>query len=211
MKIPYLSIPDKPITRSTQDYLPIAEIVDDLVLLKNGGAAMVFESSALNFGLLSEKEQQAVVSSYAALLNSLSFPLQIVVSSKRKDITSYLDYLQKAEEAISNPKLLRLVSDYKKFLQEAIKKKNVLSKRFYIVIPFSPYELGVSKSFAAFTKRKTVLPFPKSYVLKKAKIVLYPKKEHLIRQIGRLGIKIRQLTTNELVDLYYRSFSPEIS
>jgi hypothetical protein len=98
---------------------------------------------------------------------------------------------------------------YRKFITEAIKKKNVLGKKFYLVIPFSPLELGVTKSLLSLTKRKGPLPFPKSYIIKKAKITLYPRRDHLIRQTGRLGIKLRQLTTLELIDLYHSVFNPE--
>ena len=209
IKIPYLSIPDTPIVSSAQSFIPIADITEDIMLYKDGGAAIVLESTSLNFGLLSEKEQQAVIAAYAALLNSLSFSLQIVVRSQLKDISNYIDYLDKAQAKITNPKLLAIVGDYKKFVQETIKKKNVLGKNFYIVIPFTPYELGVAKSAMSITKRAGPLPFPKSYVIKKAKIALYPKRDHLIRQAGRLGLKLRQLSTPQLVELSFNIFNPE--
>lgn len=209
MKIPFLTIPDKPIVASSQKHLPIADITDDIVLYKDGGAAIVLESTSLNFGLLSEKEQQAVIAAYAALLNSLSFPIQIVVRSQRKDISSYMKYLDDAAKRIKNPKLAQIMQDYQAFVSETTKKKNVLGKRFFIVIPFSPLELGVTKSILAITKRGGPLPFPKPYVIKKAKISLYPRRDHLIRQAGRLGIKLRQLSTQELVSLFYSVYNPE--
>jgi len=209
LKIPYLTIPDTALNSTTQDHLPIADICDDIVLYKNGGAALVMESTSLNFGLLSDKEQQAVIAAYAALINSLSFSIQIVVRSQRKDITSYLKYLDESAKKIANPKLLGLMKGYRSFILESIKKKNVLGKKFYIVIPFSQLELGVAKSFQSVTKRKGPLPFPKSYVIKKAKIILYPKRDHLIRQAGRLGLKLRQLSDNELTELLYNVYNPE--
>src|SRR3990170_6939610 len=208
MKIPYLSIPDTPLVSSTQAHLPIAEITEDIVLYKDGGAALVMESTSLNFGLLSEKEQQAVIAAYAALLNSLAYPLQIVVRSQRKDITSYMDYLNAASQKMKNPGLANLMEAYKLFIVDAVKKKNVLGKRFFLVIPFSSLELGVAKSFATFAKRKGPLPFSEDYVLKKAKDVLYPRRDHLIRQAGRLGIKLRQLYTNQIIELVYNIFNP---
>src|SRR5579859_3575438 len=104
-KIPFLNLPDLPLISTTQDELPIADITDNIVLFKDGGAAIVMESTSLNFGLLSDKEQQAVVYAYAALINSLSFSIQILVRSQRKDIGNYLAYLQEASTKISNPKL----------------------------------------------------------------------------------------------------------
>jgi len=207
-KLEFLKIPDKPIVSTAQDFLPVADISDDLILYKDGGAAIILESTSLNFGLLSEKEQQAVIAAYAALLNSLSYPIQIVVRSQRKDISSYMEYLSTASQKISAPKLASLMEAYKLFIVDAVKKKNVLGKRFFIIIPFSALELGVAKSFAAFTKRGGPLPFSKEYVIKKAKDTLYPRRDHLMRQAGRLGLKLRQLFTNQLIDLVYNVFNP---
>ncbi len=210
MKIPILSTPDTPLTSTTQNALPVADITDDIVLYKDGGAALVMESSSLNFSLLSEKEQQAVIAAYAALINSLSFALQIVIRTQRKDISSYIKNLDEAYKKIANPKLATVADSYRRFILESIKKRNVLGKRFYIVIPFSSLELGITKSFFSATKRSETLPFPKSYIVKKAKVVLYPRRDHLIRQAGRLGLKLKQLTTSEIVDLFYTVYNPEV-
>jgi hypothetical protein len=211
MPIPFLSIPDKPISSSTQDFIPIADILDGIVIYKNGGAAQIMESTSLNFDLLSQKEQQAVIASYAGLLNSFNFPVQIVVRSQKKDISIYMTFLTEAKKKIKNPKLAGLMEGYKKFISESIQKKNVLSKKFYIVILFTPYELGIAKSVvsALLPAKKGPLPYPKSYVLRKAKIALFPKREHLIRQAGRLNIKLNPLSNEELMKLFYTIYNPE--
>jgi hypothetical protein len=208
-RIPFLNLPDLPLVSTTQDELPIADIIDDIVLFKDGGAAVVMESTSLNFGLLSEKEQVAVVYAYAALLNSLSFSIQILVRSQRKDISSYLTYLAEAADKITNPKLQAVMASYRGFVTEVVKKKNVLGKRFFIIVPFSPLELGVSKSVATIRANTGPLPFTKNYIVKKAQIGLYPKRDHLIRQAGRLSIKLKQLTTSELVELFYDFYNPK--
>jgi len=208
-KVPLLSVPDKPIENTSQNFISVSDITNDLILFRDGGAAVVMESTSLNFGLLSEKEQQAVIAAYAALINSLSFPLQIMVRSQRKDISSYMDYLDDAEKKIKNEKLLGLMQNYKQFVSETVKKKNVLGKSFYMVIPFSPLELGVTKAIMSTAQRNKPLPYPKKYVIKKAKIVLYPKRDHLIRQARRLGIRLKQLNTSELISLVYSVFNPK--
>jgi hypothetical protein len=119
-------------------------------------------------------------------------------------------YLEASTKNISNPLLASLSKSYKEFILNAVKKKNVLGKKFYIVIPFSSLELGVVKSFTSTFKPIGPLPFPKSYVVKKAKIILYPKRDHLLRQVGRFGIKLKQLTNLELIDLYYSIYNPEL-
>lgn len=211
LHIPFLSTPDKALISTTQNFLPIVEIVDGIVLYKNGGAALVMESTSLNFGLLSEREQEAVIAAYAGLLNSFNFPAQIVVRSQRKDISNYMLYLDKAEKNIKNPKLALIMKDYKHFIQDAIKKKNVLSKNFYIVIPFTPYELGIAKSLKTtfFGSQTKMLPFPKSYVIRKAKVALLPKRDHLSRQARRMGIRLSQLTNEQLIQVFYGLYNPE--
>jgi len=208
-KIPYLSVPDKPITSTTQNHLPIADVTNDVAIYKDGGAALVMESTSLNFGLLSEKEQAAVIAAYAAMINSLSFSVQILVRTQRKDISSYISYVDEQAKKLTHPLLIKLMSDYRAFIMESVKKKNVLGKRFFVILYLSPLELGVGKSFQSITKGGGPLPFAKSYVIKKAKISLYPRRDHLMRQAGRLGIKFRQLTTDELIDLFYSIYNPE--
>lgn len=170
------------------------------------------ETTSLNFGLLSEREQEAVIASYAGMLNSFNFPVQIVVRSQKKDISKYMIFLDEARKKVDNPKLLTIMKDYKAFIEEAIKKKNVLSKSFYIVIPFTQYELGVAKSFMSELrpgKKNVPLPYTKSYVIRKAKIALFPKRDHLTRQAGRLGIKLKHLRNEELIKLFYNIYNPE--
>ena len=208
-KIPFISIPDTAILSTTQKHLPITDITNDIVIYKNGGAALVMESTSLNFGLLSEKEQAAVIAAYAALINSLSFSMQVVVRTQRKDISSYLRFLDEQDAKITHPLLKTLMQGYKGFILESVKKKNVLGKRFFVVLYLSPLELGVGKSIKTFTKRTGPLPYPKSYVVKKAKIILFPRRDHLVRQAGRLGIKLRQIKNRELTDLYYTTYNPE--
>ena len=208
-KIPFLSIPDKPLIATTQEHLPIADITNDIAVYKDGGAALVMESTSLNFSLLSEKEQAAVIAAYAAMINSLTFSVQIVVLTQRKDVSSYLNFLDEQAKKLTHPILAKLMQEYKGFIMDSVKKKNVLGKRFFVVLYLSPLELGVGKSVAALAKRTGPLPFTKSYVIKKAKITLYPRRDHLIRQAGRLGIKFRQLGTADLIDLYHSVYNPE--
>jgi hypothetical protein len=208
-KIPYLNVPDDPMITASQDHLPISDIMNDMVLFKDGGAAIVMETTSLNFGLLSIREQEAVIASYAALINSLSFPVQILVRTQKKDVSIYLRYLDEAAPKIVNPKLAGLMSSYKKFISETIKKKNVLGKKFYIIIPFSSFELGLNRgSFFSLSNKPKQLAYTKSYIVKKAEIALLPKRDHVMRQTSRLGIRARQLTDTELIALYYDTYNP---
>jgi hypothetical protein len=208
ISLPFLNLPDAALEASGQEHLPVADIGEDIVLFKDGGASLVLESTSLNFSLLSEKEQEAIIAAYSGLLNSLSFPIQVFVRTQKKDISTYLNYLAEAAKKITHPGLFRLMESYRRFILESIKKKNVLGKRFFIIIPFSPLELGVTKSALSLLKGKKALPFPKSYVIKRAKIALYPKRDHLMRQVTRFGVKLRQLNSLELTELFYNVYNP---
>lgn len=198
-----------PIRSTTQDHLDIEDILDDVVILKDGSATLVLTITALNFGLLSEKEQDAMIYAYAALLNSLTFPIQIIVRSRRTDISSYLKLIDQAAQTQNNLEISGQIKKYKEFIQSLVKENNVLDKKFYVTIPFSSLELGVSSNVVNPLARRRVLPLPKEAVLERAKMSLYPKRDHLIRQFARIGLKVRQLTTQELIQLFYDWYNPD--
>lgn len=101
------------------------------------------------------------------------------------------------------------MENYKNFVRETIKNVNILGKTFYIALPFSPYETGVTKSIATTLKKNEKLPFSKQFLIQKAKISLYPKRDHIIRQGKRLGLTIRQLSNSQLINLFYNIFNAE--
>lgn len=193
---------------STQDYLEIADIRDGVLLLKDGSAAMIIQISAVNFGLLSEREQEAIIYAYAGFLNSLNFAVQIVIRSQQKDISSYVALLEEEGKKQTNPLLVEQIKKYREFVLQTVKENNVLDKKFYISIPFSSLELGVSTTTGSLIKKKkNTLPLPPDAIISKAKIALEPKRDHVLRQLGRLSLKARQLTTSELTDLFYEIYN----
>ncbi|MDP3998366.1 MAG: hypothetical protein Q8P89_02025 [bacterium] len=199
----------KIIRSSTQEFLEIEDIKNDLVILRDGSCCLILQVSAINFGLLSEEEQEAIIAAYASLLNSLSFPVQIVIISKRKDVFSYLESLKKAEEKNTEEKIREQIRKYRDFIEQTVRKSNVLDKNFYLVIPFSSLELGPQGAVKVLIKKKN-LPFPKEYILERAKTALLPKREHLVKQLNRLGLKAFQLNTQGLLNLFYTLYNPEV-
>lgn len=198
--------PITPIQATTQEFLEIEDIAEDLVLLADGSCVVIIETTAVNFGLLSEKEQEALIYAYSGLLNSLSFPVQIYLRSKHKDITAYLKRLEDAENKQTNPVLSSRIAKYREFIASTVKERNVLDKKFYLVIPFSALELGATNVSTLIGKKG--LPYPKSYILNRAKTVLSPKRDHILRQLNRLGLKGSQLTTQKLIDLFHDIYNP---
>lgn len=182
---------------TTQEHLPIESIHDDIVILKDGSMAAVIQTSAVNFGLLSENEQLAIISAFAGLLNSLSFMIQVVIRSKRMDITAYLKLLDEAQEQQKNPLLAQMIIRYKYFIETMIRENEVLDKKFYIVVPVSYLELGIVKD----NKNN----------FQKALTILMPRRDHIIRQLARIGLKADQLNTKELVMLFYDIYNEQSS
>lgn len=198
----------KTIRSSTQEFLEIEDIKDDLVILRNGSCCMILQVSAINFGLLSEEEQDAIIAAYASLLNSLSFSLQIVIVSRRKDVTSYLASLRRAEEKAGEEKIREQIRKYRDFIEQTVRKSNVLDKNFYLVLPFSTLELGPQGATKGLLKKSFLLH--KNYILERAKTALIPKREFLIHQLHRLGLKAFQLDTEGLIQLFYDLYNPEV-
>lgn len=199
-----------PIQATTQDHLEIEDIVENMIVLKDGSCAMVATTTAVNFGLLSESEQDATIYAYAALLNSLTFPIQVLIRSSRKDISGYEKLLADQEARATNPENRERIRAYREFIQETVRERNVLDKKFYIVIPFSVLELGVAKSAAVLAKgARRGLPFSQDYIVNRAKMTLEPKFDHLAHQLGRLGLRARQLTTRELIQLMFELYNPD--
>jgi hypothetical protein len=201
-------MPPAPIKASTQDHLDIEDVRDGLALLKDGSACVILETTAVNFSLLSEGEQDAIIYAYAGLLNSLTFPIQLVIKSQKKDINSYLGLLSAQKQKIQNPLLRNQLEKYYEFVQKTVAENEVLDKKFYLIIPFSSLELGVSSTLSSSLKKKKGLPFDKDYILQKAKASLTPKRDHLINQLTRLGLKTKQLTTPAIIKLLFSYYNP---
>ena len=198
-----------PVKATTQEHLDIEDVRDGLALLKDGSACLILETTAVNFSLLSEGEQDAIIYAYAGLLNSLTFPVQIVIKSQKKDINSYLNLLSAQKQKIQNPLLKNQLEKYYTFVQKTVAENEVLDKKFYLVIPFSALELGVASTLASGIKKAKSLPFDKEYILTKAKAALTPKRDHLVKQLTRLGLKTRQLTTPQIIKLLFAYYNPD--
>lgn len=183
---------------TTQESIPVEDIKDNILLLKDGGASIVIQTSAVNFGLLSEDEQIAIIDSFAQMLNSLSFAIQINIISRRLDISSYIKLLDKALSLQTNPLLAELMVNYRSFVQSLIKDNEVLDKNFYIGVNVSRLEMGIA--YRALDDR-----------LKKAKTILGPRRDQILRQLGRIGLKSNQLSTEQLIKLFYEIYNPKFS
>ncbi len=204
----FLSDPKKvPIVATTQDHLDIIDIKDDLVVLKNGNVCIVMETSAVNFYLLSDVEQESKIYAFAGLLNSLSFYIQVLIRTESIDISRYLKHIDEYKAKQASPKIKYQIDIYRKFIKDLIVKNNVLDKHFYIIIPYL-VAMPKKPSFVKQVFGKEAHIGNVDNLVTQAKVRLYPRRDHISKQIARMGIHSKQLTTPDLVKLFYSAYNP---
>lgn len=198
---------------STQENLDIAGIEDGIIILKNGSYRLVLDVSAVNFGLKSEREQNSMIFQFQGFLNSLHSPIQILIQSRKLDLTPYLEKLKK--RAADQPvELLRSQTlDYIDFVSELINLANIMKKRFYVIIGWENIELQK----VGFVDK--ILNRGNSISLLKITEGEFKKRSDELRQragivasgLGSIGLRCKQLSTKELIELFYNFYNPGIS
>ncbi len=201
-------------TASTQEHLGIKDVRDDLIITSRGSVAMVIQTSSINFDLLAEYEQDNKIYAFAGLLNSLNFRIQILIRTKRIDISNYIDYLKTNKDQKEMSEGLReQLGIYTNFVQKLIVQNDVLDKTFYIVVPYSPGAPIPGANILDAKKNKEeeerAKQMKSDQLLEKAKIFLYPKRDHILKQLGRMGLFGHQLTTKELLSEFYTIYNPD--
>jgi len=198
---------------STQANLSIAEIKEGVVVLKDGTMRTVLMTSSINFALKSEDEQTAMISSYISFLNSLDFPVQILVQSRKLQIQPYLKKLINIEKEQKNELLRVQTADYRSFIEELVDIGKIMTKKYYVVVPYNPLS-DDRKSF--WSRFKEVLKPAISLRLKQEKF--QKRKGDLdtrVRQVDNglrgMGLQTARLDTQSLIELYYNSYNPDIS
>ncbi|MFH1207168.1 MAG: hypothetical protein V1668_01005 [Patescibacteria group bacterium] len=207
---------DKPAARkvvmpSTQVYLNILEIKDDAVILKDGTLRGVVLVSSVNFSLKSEDEQNAVIQGYVQFLNSLDFSLQIVIQSRKLNIDEYLERLKKIEKEQTNELLKMQTREYRQYIAELVSLADIMSKRFYIVVPYSTGSIK-SKGFISRLKEAispTTVINIKQKKFDKNRVELSKRVEYIIDGLSSIGLKATPLDTQGLIELFYNTYNPD--
>jgi hypothetical protein len=192
--------PTSPVKASTQSFIEIETVRDDILLKKDFSGCIVIEVGAVNFWLLSAEEQTSMIYAYSSLLNSLSFPVQVLILSKKIDVSAYLDYLTNKISTQSNQVMHTRLESYREFIKNVVKKNVVLERRYFFTIPFTPLEMGVA---GANTKSLHT-----EYVISRAKTSLYPKRDNLLRLLAKVGLRASVLQEQALTELYYNLYNP---
>lgn len=201
---------------STQNSLQIAAIRDGIVIMRDGSFRAVVMAKSINFDLMSPAEQEAVEYAYQGFLNSLYFDIQIFMRSRKIDMTPYLEKLNKKRHEVDNMLLGMLMEDYMYFIDDLVQQTNIMSKQFYIVIPyFSELKAGQAvKSSAGLlggllgggNKNKVSID---EALLEKAKTELKNRVQSIMNGLLQMGVQSMPLDTQELIELYYNAYNPD--
>lgn len=198
---------------STQAFIDIAEIKEDAVVMKDGTMRSVLLISSINFSLKSENEQNAIIAAYVNFLNTIDFPLQIIIQSRKLNIEGYLDRLAKSEKEQTNELLRIQISDYRKYVGELIELGEIMTKRFYIVIPYDPLsdkqQSWFRKALQLFTSASVVRLSQERF--EKRRKDLMTRVNHVLASLNSIGLKGVALDTQSLIELYYNTYNPGVS
>lgn len=201
-------------TQSTKQLVDISDIIDNIVLLKNGSLRAVIEISAINFELRSDGEQVAILQNFQRFLNSTDFPLQIVMNSRKLDIDEYVKLIDATADSLTSELLKIQAAEYSKFIKELSELSNIMSKKFYVVIPFyvfeAPTKAGIAQSFKSILKPSSVVKQLTPEQLETYKTQLIQRVELVYDGLIGLGLKTRLLEKEELMNLYYGLYNPGI-
>jgi len=192
---------------STQNFLEIAEIREGVLVLKTGQIRSVLMVSSANFALKSQEEQEAIVFQFQNFLNSLDFPLQIVVQSRRLNITGYIDSLKALETNQQNQLLKEQTADYREFVEQLIKGGSIMSKNFFVVVPFSLAEVvgGIQKD----TQQNNKTGKLSENQFQRMKNQLWQRLEFAALGLRRAGLQVAPLNSEELIELFWSSHHPK--
>lgn len=198
---------------ATQLHLRIGEIRDNALVLKTGSLRAVLKVSAMNFNLKSEEEQNAIIYSYQAFLNTLEFPIQIVIRSRKLDLDAYIDKLKKIAEKQPNALLQKQTQEYIDYIQRLIEYADIMEKEFFVVVPADPSRavkpnfvesfwtrMHPADSIASITQRHREFDQLKKTLNQRSSIIT--------TGLENCGLKVQELSTTDLIALFYQIYNP---
>lgn len=200
----------------TQMYLKISEIHDDTIVLKNGGVRAVLAVSSINFNLKSEEEQNAIIYSYQGFLNTLEFPIQIIVRSRKLDIDEYLEKLKKMGEKQTSQLMQKQTYEYVEYIAKLVEYADIMEKEFFVVVPYDPFRAQnlnmFQKFFQSLNAKDTY------YAVKQRHDEFEQLKKGLNQRVSTVkiglencGLKSEQLNTKQLIELFYNIYNPTVA
>jgi len=200
------------ISKSTQEFVPVKEIRDGIVILKDKSLRMILMASTLNFALKSEDEQNAIIMQYQNFLNSLDFSVQFFVESRKLDIGNYVAILEDAGKKQANELLKIQIREYIEFIKNFVSSTNIVEKIFYVVVPYGPSLVSsggnLFDGILGFFKGGKKDGADKDVRFEEAKLQIQQRAGVVQQGLVRAGIRSAPLNTEELIELYYKLFNP---
>ncbi len=202
-----------PVSKTTQEFVPIREIRDGVVILKDGSMRALVLASSLNFALKSADEQNSIILQFQNFLNSLDFSVQIFIQSKRLDIRPYIALLEERYKEQTTELMKIQTREYIEFIKTFVENSSIMTKSFIIIVPYAPPMIGASKNPLANIGKKNENKGLTGATLANAEFDEY--RSQLEQRVGvveqglvRCGIRVAELGTEEVVELYYKIFNP---
>ncbi len=193
---------------STQEFVPIERVRDGIVILKTGELRAILLTNSLNLGLKSEDEQQAVLSQFQNFLNSLDFPVEIFVQSRKLNIKPYMDLLKERSGEVKEDLLKIQIHEYMGFIAKFTEESNIMTKHFFVTVPyFNQSAQGTSPSsllsLGGNSSSKNI-----ETGFEAARIQLEQRTATVLQGLSRFGLRAQRLGTEEVVELFYKLFNP---
>ncbi len=199
--------------RKSQDFVPIKEVRDGVIILKDGGLRAVLVASSINLSLKSYDEQKAIISQFQTFLNGLDFSTQIVVQSRRLDIRPYLLTLEERMVTQIEPLIKIQTKEYMEFIKSFTDEVNIMTKNFFVIVPYTPNILTTGKSGIlekfGFGKNKEESKETSDLAdFEEKRTQLDQRVGVIMGGLSRFGVRSTQLGTEEVVELFYKTFNP---
>lgn len=191
---------------TTQQFLEIEQIKEGVVILKDKSLRGIIMVSSLNFALKSEEEQNAILYQFQSFLNSLDFSIEIVVHSRKLNITGYLDKLKELEKTQKIELLKIQTADYRKFIADIISRGTIMSKNFFVVVPFTLIEVPSLRTVKGFKQVSAIFSAER---FQQVKSQLWQRMEFVALGLRRCGLQAVPLNSSELIELFWSLYHPE--
>ncbi len=193
---------------ATQQFLEFDQIREGFLILRNKALRGILMISSLNFALKPSDEKDAIIYLFQEFLNSLDFPLQIYIQSRKLNITSYLDKLKELEKNQKNELLQAQITGYHDFIENTIKKGTIMSKGFYVVVPFTILEIEGQTDKKRFGFKKSAIGMLTEEKFQRCKTQLWQRMEFVALGLKRCGLNAVPLTSPELIELFWGLHHP---
>jgi len=191
---------------STQNFLQFQQIKDGVIMLRNKAFRGILMISSVNFDLKSEDEQNAIIYQFQNFLNSLDFSCQIIVQSRRLNITGYFDRLKELEEKQENELLKAQTAEYRKFIQGLVGGGTIMTKQFFVIVP---YAMGESFEMKGGLKLQPKIPTLSEDAIQRCKEQLMQRMEFVAIGLKRCGLNVIPLTSPEIIELLWSLHHPK--